>query len=78
MALSLISIIQCDSPEHREVLTIYIYISVSFFSNSFPPHPPTILPDIDPIVGVDLNVAAVGGQEEVEDVVAVELGNMTP
>ena len=63
-------------PTHREVLTIYI--SVYFFSNSFPPHSPIILPDIDPIVGVDLDVAAVGGQEEVEDVVAVELGNTTP
>ena len=57
----------------------YLYFCfISFFPNSFPPHSPTILPDIDPIVGVDLDVAAVGGQEEVEDVVAVELGDATP
>ena len=62
-------------------MTLQIYKNIktkAMYCCLFPPHSPAILPDIDPKVGIDLNVAAVGGQEEVEDVVAVELGDATP
>ena len=41
-------------------------------------HSTAILADIKSVIGIDLDVAAIGGQEDVEDVVPVELGDAAP
>lgn len=47
-------------------------------SKLFLPHAPTIFTDIKPIIGIDLDIAAVGSQKDVEDVVPIELGDAAP
>jgi len=57
----------------------YLYIAeVLRFPKLLFPYVPAEFSQIDVAVGVDLNVAAVGGQEQVEDVVTIELRHSAP
>jgi len=47
-------------------------------SKLFLPHSPAILADIKSVVGIDLNVATIGSQKDIEDMVSIELGDAAP